>query len=131
MFAALHREFAFTVDAAASSTNALLPRFWTEHDNALIQPWAGERVFCNPPFGRSIALWLLRAIGEISRGCPLAVLLVPARTDAGWWHDTVIPNAEIRFLRGRLQYTHPSDPERRIRRQAPFASAVLVFRSGT
>ncbi|WP_390225046.1 DNA N-6-adenine-methyltransferase [Brenneria goodwinii] len=49
VFNNLYREFAFTVDAAASATNAKPPRFWSHHDNALRQDWRGERIFCNPP----------------------------------------------------------------------------------
>lgn len=52
-FAALHRIFHFTIDACASDANALLPRYWTEADDAFAQDWRDERVFCNPPFRRS------------------------------------------------------------------------------
>jgi hypothetical protein len=60
LFAALHREFAFTVDAAASERNALLPRFWTRESDAFLQDWRGERVFCNPPYGRDSGRWIAK-----------------------------------------------------------------------
>lgn len=119
LFAALHREFDFTVDAAASCTNALLDRFWDELTDGLAQPWAGERVWCNPPYGRGIGAWTAKAA---QREASLTVLLVPSRTDTAWWQDHVIgAGAEVRFLRGRLRFvgSHHS---------APFASALLVYR---
>lgn len=58
LFAALHREFNFTVDAAATPANALLPRFFTRENDAFAQDWRGERVFCNPPYGRDSGKWI-------------------------------------------------------------------------
>lgn len=58
LFASLHREFNFTVDAAATPANALLPRFWTRENDAFAQDWRGERVFCNPPYGRDSGKWI-------------------------------------------------------------------------
>ena len=53
VFAALNDEFDFVLDAAASDKNAKCSEYYTEKDNALIQPWnKGGAVFCNPPYGR-------------------------------------------------------------------------------
>lgn len=62
---------------------------------------------------------------------PSAVLLIPSRTDTGWWHDLIVPRAkEIRFLRGRLGFEGiPVKPERdriKQRSRAPFPSVVVV-----
>lgn len=57
LFDPLHAEHRFTVDAAASPANAKLPRFWTLEDDALSRSWAGERVFCNPPYS-DIRAWV-------------------------------------------------------------------------
>ena len=42
----------------------------------------GQRVYCNPPYGRGVADWLRKA-----REAKLAVFLLPARTDTKWWHE--------------------------------------------
>lgn len=47
IFDRLHDEFAFTLDGAATSDNALLPEASTADAP---RSWAGERVFCNPPW---------------------------------------------------------------------------------
>ena len=50
LFLSLHRIFRFTIDACASKKDALLPRYWTKEQDAALQSWKGETVFCNPPF---------------------------------------------------------------------------------
>jgi site-specific DNA-methyltransferase (adenine-specific) len=48
-------------------------------------------------------------------------MLIPARTDAGWFHDYIYGKAEIRFVRGRLRFG-------RAKWNAPFPSMVVIFR---
>lgn len=123
LFDRLHTEFGFTIDGAALPANARLPRFWSPYEDGLLQPWRGERVFVNPPFGKEIARWVGKAVREQRRDCPLSALLVPVRSDTIWWHERVLPNAEIRFLKGRIRFERngePSDP-------APFPCCVLLF----
>ncbi len=126
-FAKWHAEFRFTVDAAADADNALLPNCWTREANALALSWRGERIWCNPPFGRQIGAWVEHAYYETnSGGCPLAVLLVPVRSDTAWWHDHVEGKAEVRLLRGRLRFTHPDVTHDN---SAPFPCALLIYRA--
>lgn len=56
----LHAEFQFTLDAAASDQNAKLPKYCTLTTSGLTQSWAGERVWCNPPFS-NCAAWVTKA----------------------------------------------------------------------
>lgn len=61
-FDPLNALFKFDVDAAATANNALLPRYWTKHDNGLEQSWAGLSVFCNPPYTKGqYAQWVQKA----------------------------------------------------------------------
>ena len=104
LFDALHAEFHFTLDVCASAANAKLLRYYTEADNGLLQPWAGERCFMNPPYGREIYAWTARARREAAQGT-LVVGLLPASTDLAWWHDDVVGHAkDLRWLRGRVRY---------------------------
>lgn len=119
LFDALHREFRFTVDVAASRENAKLPRFYTVDDDGLSQVWSGERVWCNPPYGRAIADWMRKAY-ESSREGATVVLLVPSRTDTAWWHDYA-EKGEVRFLRGRLRFGGAKNA-------APFPNVLVIFR---
>jgi hypothetical protein len=99
IFDPLHEEFGFTMDGAASEQNALLPRAST-----LEQPlrWYGERVFCNPPWS-DIAPFL-----ELAASAELAVLLVPARTNAKWFHKALALGAKVRFFLGRPKFVGPA-----------------------
>ena len=119
LFDELRQEFDFTIDAAASAENALLPRYWDIETDAMQQDWAGERIWCNPPYGKHQIAFIAKAA---ERQADVAVLLVPARTDSKVWHEYVFPNAEIRFLKGRLCFGPTYG-------RAPFPSALLIFRS--
>lgn len=120
LFDRLHSEFAFTLDAAASAANALLPRYWTAEDDALAQDWRGERIWCNPPYGRMGHRFIEKAA---TSDADVAVLLIPARPDTRAWHEYILgnPAAEVRFLRGRVRFVGAPHG-------APFPSAVIVFR---
>ena len=120
LFQTLHQRYRFTVDAAASPENAKLPRFWTNDKDGLKQSWAEESVWCNPPYGRRVGLWVKKAHDErFSARC--SVLLLPARTDTAWFHDYVLPGAwELFFLRGRVHFSNTKVG-------APFPSILVVF----
>lgn len=122
----LHREFDFTLDAAAAPEMAVHVKYFTREDDALACDWTGHRVFCNPPFGRGLGKWMSKAHHEASENGVLVVMLVPARTDVAWFHDVVLKYAEIRWIRGRLGYQRNGQVTRKAR--APFASMVCIFR---
>ena len=109
-FAGLHAEYGFTLDGAATKKNALLPRFCTSrkaHD------WSGERVFCNPPWG-NIPPFIERAANA-----DLAVLLVPARVNAKWFHRALALGATPRYWAGKLCFDGPWN--------SPVDCLLLVF----
>lgn len=127
IYMALDAEFRFDMDAAADAGNAKHVHHLTLDVDALAVPWAGS-VFCNPPYGRGLGAWCRKAAAEVDAGrASVVVMLLPARTDVSWFHEVVLPRAEVRFIRGRLSYTL-GVPRRRGR--SPFASMVCVFRPG-
>lgn len=95
LFDALHAEFDFTLDGAASPENALLPRYSTIEQPA---PWDGERVFCNPPWSN------IRPFVELAVTARLAVLLVPARCNAKWFHRALELGAKVRCFLGKPKF---------------------------
>lgn len=125
LFEALNKEFGFTLDPCCDGTNAMCKKFYTPHDNGLLRDWSMETVFMNPPYS-DLDSWMRKAYGSALDGATV-VCLVPARTDTGWWHDYAM-KGEVRLLRGRLRFR---DAERSIQghgEQAPFPSAIIVFR---
>lgn len=118
LFDELHSEFEFTLDVAASKANAKCPEFYTADDDGLQQPWHGT-VWCNPPYSE-IRPWLDKAVSESVNGVT-SVFLLPSATDTKWFHEVVLPYAEIRFLPGRLKFEGQ-------KQNAPFASLLAIFR---
>ena len=118
-FAPIMDEFEFVLDAAASAENAKCKRYFTVEDDGLAQSWEPGPVWCNPPYSET-GLWVQKAVQEQENGVT-TVMLVPASTDVAWFHDLALPNAEIRFVRGRLCFGNTSG-------RAPFGSLLLIFK---
>lgn len=128
-FAEFHRRFGFTVDAAASAHNAQLPRYWTREIDGLAQSWAGERVWCNPPYS-NIRPWVEKAA---KLEAEIAVLLLPAnRTEQAWWQDIIEPRRDagtvrVEFLRGRMRFIAALDTKIRPNQRPPFGVCLVIF----
>lgn len=130
LYAPLHAEFDFVLDAAATIGNRKCEEYLgPDHSDparrdALVVPWhvwSGPRrvVWCNPPYGRDVGQWVEKAVIESCMGATV-VMLLPVRTDTRWWFRYALDADEIRFLRGRLRFNAAGS--------APFPSAVLIFR---
>ncbi len=106
----LNDEFGFKVDLAADDSNHLCPSWFGPRaefrGNSLEKDWyeiAGP-FWLNPPYGRGIGRWVRKAYEESAKGA-LIVALLPANTDTAWFHDWVLGKAELRWIRGRVQFT--------------------------
>lgn len=118
LFQKLDAEFRFTLDPCATKENAKCKKFFTKEDDGLVQSWKGERVFCNPPYGRKIGMWVRKCA---EREADISVMLIPARTDTKWFHGLIYGYADIvRFLPGRLYFGDGTG-------RAPFPSMVVIF----
>lgn len=132
VFDPLHARFGFTVDVAAAAHNTKLPRFYDRVVDGLAQPWAGERVWCNPPYS-SIEPWVAKAWRE--HAAEVVVMLLPAnRTEQGWWQNLVEPMRDrpgspltVEFLRGRLRFLAPGQTSIGADERPPFGCCLLVW----
>lgn len=134
LFDALHEEFDFDCDGAASSMNAKSDNwFGLDHSeqnrrDALAVPWEAMTVWLNPPYSRCRE-FIAKAAAEARIGSTV-VCLVPSRTDTRWWHEHVWdaaqhrprPGVDVRFLKGRVKFGAATAG-------APFPSVVIIFRS--
>lgn len=121
-FDKLNEEFHFTLDPCADDLNHKCEKYYTMDQDGLQQDWSGERVFCNPPYGRDVVKWVRKCFDEVyAGGCKIAVILLHARTDTRWFHDYVYNKSEVRFVKGRLKFGGQEQP-------APFPSMVVIFR---
>lgn len=119
LFKELDEEFKFTLDPCCNEENKKCSKYYTEKDNGLIQDWSNDIVFMNPPYGKSISLWISKAYQESLKGTKVVALL-PARTDTKWFHNYVLGKAEIRFIKGRLKFGNSIN-------SAPFPSMVVIW----
>lgn len=93
----------FTLDVAASPTNAKCAEFFTRSDDGLEQPWRG-RVWCNPPY-KNLLSWVRKAFEETRSGrCDAVLLLLPAHTSTDWFHDYALPFAELHWVRRKVKF---------------------------
>lgn len=123
-FDELDAEFHFVLDAAATHQNSKCKRCFTPEDDGLIQNWdMGGAVYCNPPYGKEIGLWVKKAYEEAQKGTTI-VMLIPARTDTKYFHEYIYHKAEIRFVKGRLKF---SDENGTPKGTAPFPSMVVIY----
>ena len=69
-------------------------------------------------------MWVRKAYQESEKGATV-VMLIPARTDTSYWHDTIYPHAAaICYLKGRIRFGGS-------KQGAPFPSALVVFKKDT
>jgi|SRR3954470_796737 len=121
IFKALNSEFNFTLDAAALPENAKCDKYFTPQQDALIQDWSKQIVFCNPPYSRPLQGKFIQKAFEESKKGATVVMLIPSRTDTKIFHEVILPNAEVRFIKGRLKFGDSKNA-------APFPSMIVIFR---
>ena len=120
-FNELNEEFHFNLDPCSTDKNAKCKKHFTIKDDGLSKDWGGQRVFCNPPYGKEISKWVRKCYYESRKPDTLVVMLIPARTDTSYFHDFIYGKAkEIRFIRGRLHFNDGKGC-------APFPSMVVIF----
>jgi site-specific DNA-methyltransferase (adenine-specific) len=107
IFADLDREFHFNDDPCPLDPQPL--------NDGLSREW-GNSTFMNPPYSNPEP-WVRKAYEESLRG-KIVVGLLRGDTSTRWFHDWVLPYADLRFVRGRIKFN--GDP-------APFASIIAVW----
>lgn len=120
LFDMLNAKFNFTLDPCANAENAKCQKYFTKEQDGLKQDWQGETVFCNPPYGREIKMWVSKAYQESLKPDTIVVMLLPSRTDTTWFHDYILPYGKIDFIKGRLKFGDSKN-------YAPFPSMIVVF----
>jgi phage N-6-adenine-methyltransferase len=118
-------EFHFTIDVAANVTNAKCERFYDLKADGLLQSWADEVVWCNPPYSE-LPAWTAKATIEVTA---TVVMLLPAnRTEQPWWQTYVEPYRDgrgrvtTRFLAGRQKFAGSGSGG-----SAPFGSVAVIW----
>lgn len=120
LFNRLHQRFSFRLDVCATAENAKCEHFFTKEQDALQHHWRNQNCWMNPPYGRNIGDWVRKAFYESFQ--KTVVCLLPASTDAAWWHAYVMRYAdEVMFIKGRVKFKGKGCG------RSTFASVIVVF----
>lgn len=93
LYEELNKEFNFDFDPCP---------LYSKIDGLAI-PW-GKVNFVNPPYNRiDKPKFILKAYNEWKLG-KICVLLLPAATGTKQFHEIILPNAEVRFIKGRISF---------------------------
>lgn len=112
----------FTLDAAASEENHKVTRFFTREENALLQSWKGERVWCNPPYSDP-APWVdkaIESIGFADEADTTIVMLLPSDSSTRWFSRGFDAARKVEFLTPRIRFGGYKGSPR-------FGSVVMIF----
>jgi phage N-6-adenine-methyltransferase len=64
----------------------------------------GRSNFVNPPYSRKLKeAFILKAFEEFKKG-KVCVMLLPVSTSTKIFHEIILPNSEIRFVKGRISF---------------------------
>lgn len=131
VFLQLDMEFEFQTDACTTSDNPLgCKYFYTKENNGLKHDWIGN-TYVNPPYGKSVHLWLEKGVEQIQIGRDRnrnIVFLLPLRAPR-WFHKYIYDSysrkwwtwvREVRFVDKRLTFVGAKN-------SAPFDNIVVVF----
>ena len=115
LYQSLDNEFHFNFDPC--------PIDWKEGDpNGLDIEW-GSSTFCNPPYSQ-VAKWIKKASEESEKG-KLVVMLINAITDTVAFHKYIYGKAELRFIKGRISFINPNEPNKKQPNVKP--SMLVIF----
>jgi phage N-6-adenine-methyltransferase len=126
-FDPLDQKYEFVFDLACSPNNCKTRDGFTKEDDAIDQDWAlitqdtkGGWLWLNPPLSK-IEEFVDKAWFEMTLGAKI-VMLVPAFTDAEWFHKFIYKQDGVtfEFVRGRLK---SDDSESTV----PFPSLLVIF----
>lgn len=123
----------FTLDVAAAQHNTKCERFYTFTDDGLQQSWAGERIWCNPPYSR-IGHWVDKAWREHEATDGIVMLLPANRTEQGWWQQRIEPYRDrddsplsVLFLPGRMRFIAPGRDSVGPNERPPFGCCLVIW----
>ena len=88
----------------------------------------GKSNFINPPYSRKLKeAFISKAFKESKKG-KLCVMLLPVSTSTKIFHKIILPNAEIRFWKGRIDFL-ANGKENEKYKSGQMDSMVVIFRA--
>ncbi len=121
LYDTLDNEFHFTFDPCPF-----------RHD---LEEWDGLKIewgysnFVNPPYSRNLKEKFIRKSYAESLKGKRVVMLLPVSTSTKIFHEIILPNCEIRFLKGRVKFEGVNSSGQIVKNKSgTFDSMVCIFR---
>ncbi len=113
----LDKEFNFDFDPCPLHANF----------NGLSISW-GKSNFVNPPYNRTLKpMFINKAYAEFKLG-KSCVMLIPASTGTKAFHDIIVPNAYVRFIKGRVAFKgYNTKGEHTTKNKGKHDSMIVIF----
>ncbi|MCK9428772.1 MAG: phage N-6-adenine-methyltransferase [Candidatus Omnitrophica bacterium] len=90
----------------------------------------GKSNFVNPPYNRKDKPKFIQKAYEQWKKGKTCVLLIPAATGTKQFHELILPNAEIRFLKGRVAFKgYNTKGEYTTKNKGKHDSMIVIFHS--
>ena len=93
-FDELNKAWGFTLDPCSNDVNAKCVKHYTKEDDGLSKVWKNEVVFCNPPYGKDIPLWINKCLESWTIHGSRVAILIPARTDTRYFQKVLRAGCE-------------------------------------
>jgi len=130
IFIDLDKEFNFTLDPCGIHNRVLKDGLNTLDTrlgmNGLTHNWKGQSVFVNPPYsGKNIQEWIEKCYAEKDNAHSIVLLIPATKTGTNYFHQYIIPYADIRFVKGRINFVPLAGQNDN---SNPLYSIICIFR---
>lgn len=115
----LNKEFNFDFDPCPFRSNF----------DGLKIDW-GNSNFVNPPYSRKLKEEFIRKSYQESLNGKTSVMLLPVSTSTKIFHEVILPNAEIRFVKGRLKFKGVNTKGDLVDNKTPMHDSMIVIFRG-
>lgn len=97
--------------------------------NGLVIDW-NKFNYINPPYERKLKeAFIIKAYQESKKGS-ICVLLIPANTETKIFHNTIIPNARVLLIKGRVKFKGINTKGQYVTNRTGQSGSMLVIFGG-
>jgi len=95
--------------------------------DGLKSDWNGMVHYINPPYNRKDKELFIRKAFEESKKGKICIMLLPVSTSTKIFHEIIYPNAEIRFLKGRVKFIGINTAGKKVTNKCGMHDSMLVI----
>lgn len=119
----LKQECKINFDLCASDENHKCELYFSEGNSCLTNAWPMQYTyFMNPPFSKA-KIFFEKVAEEAKNGKKIVCIYKAANLETKLWQDVILPNAQVLFLKKRVNYVTDGKPSKGV----TFGSALIFF----